>query len=149
MVEEIKDNEEDPLYKEMSTQTTEKEVDLPDDGGRKTLSEKTEEAPTLTDMQTALRLLFPEDLGDYVTNRLMVGRIDPAAFLPLLHLLVKGEIAEADPTQKISVEKMMARHYILLSKGLDGKGIIDILELAGAQAEKEEMEKLGKSLGMG
>ena len=140
--------ESEALYKEMAVKEDELEIVLDDEKeGVKSLSQKIEETPNLSDMQTASLKLFPDDLGDLVANKVMIGRIAPDAFLPLLHMMTKADIAKADPSKPINVEQCLLSNYILLSVGLDGKGRIDELELAGAARDEEESDKLSKLLG--
>lgn len=139
----------DTLYEEMATKTPEREVELleeEDEAKRKSLSEKLEEGTDLTDMQSAIANLFPGDLGGKVYNTLMIARVSPDVFMPLLKLLVNEKIKKSDPHKTISVASTLAEVYTLLSIGLDGKGRIDHIELAGASKESEEIEKLGKGL---
>lgn len=141
----------DDIYEEMSTKESERDIILDDEddkGGVKTLTQRAEETPNLSDMQTASLKLFPEELGNAVANKVMIGRIAPDAFLPLLHMMTKADIARADPQKEINVEEYLLSNYILLSVGLDGKGRIDELELAGAARDEEESDKLGKALGL-
>jgi len=142
----------DKMYNRLATIAPEKEVELPDEGEEKdeakhkSLAEKLEEGTDLTDMQAAIANLFPGGLGGRIYNALMIARIAPNVFMPLLKLLVNEEIKKSDPHKTISVASTLAKVYTLLSIGLDGKGRIDHIELAGASKETEELEKLGKGL---
>lgn len=139
-------------YDELATIEAEKEVELSEeemesDGTKpKSLAEKFDEKPDLSDLQSAIHNLFPSTLGDDVINKLMIARIAPDVFIPLLRLLVVEEIQKSDPGKSINVASTVAKMYTLLSIGLDGKGRIDHIELAGASKETEELEKLGKGL---
>lgn len=146
-----KEEQTDTLYEELATEAPEREIELLDEEegdktGRKSLAEKLEETTDLTDLQSAIKNLFPAGLGDEVVNKVMVARIAPDVFIPLLKMLVNEEIAKSDPKKSISVAATVAKMYTLLSIGLDGKGRIDHIELAGASKETEELEKLGKGL---
>lgn len=138
------------IYDEKSTLEDERVVEDREEesDGKKprTLDEKSEEPSDLTDMQTAIKQLFPSDLGDEIVNKVMVARIAPDVFIPLLKMLVNEEIAKTDPSKKISVASTVAKIYTLLSIGLDGKGRIDHIELTGASKEVEDLEKLSKGL---
>lgn len=140
------------LYNELATEAPEREIELLDEekegdkAKRKSLAEKMEEGTDLTDMQSAVRDLFPSGLGDDVANAVMVGRVAPDVFISALRLMTVQDIMESDPDKSINVVKTMMKNYVLLSIGLDGKGRIDLIELAGASKETEELEKLGKGL---
>jgi len=140
----------DKMFEELSIKAPERKVELEEDGeGKveyKTLAEKMEETSDLSDMQIAIANLFPGDLGGKIYNALMIARVAPDVFMPLLKLLVNEEIKKSDPHQNINVASIVAKVYTLLSIGLDGKGRIDHIELAGASKETEELEKLGKGL---
>ena len=126
-------------YKEMAVEEPELDVDPDDDGGGGgTLSQRIDDSANLSDFQNANLKLYPEDLGDAISNKVMVARIDPGAFQALLYLMTKSDIARADPRFPIVVEDFILKNYILLTIGLDGKGRIHILELAGAAKEAEE-----------
>jgi len=141
----------DTLYEELATEAPEREVGVLDEesGGetkRKSLAEKLEETSELTDMQSAVASLFPGELGNDVANKTMIGRIAPDVFISALKLMTIQDLTESDPDKPINVVRTMMKNYVLLSIGLDGKGRIDLIELAGANKETEELEKLGKGL---
>jgi len=141
----------DKIYEEKATLVPAREVEVIDEegedvAGHKSLAERLEETSDLSDMQIAIANLFPGDLGGKIYNALMIARVAPDVFMPLLKLLVNEEIKKSEPTQNINVASIVAKIYILLSIGLDGKGRIDHIELAGASKETEELEKLGKGL---
>ena len=97
-------------------------------------------------MQSAYLMLIPE--GEWsklvkLYKLLIVSRIAPDVFMSLLRILVKGIVKRSNPHRPIDVGEMVAMVYAVLSKGLDGKGIIDILEIAGAAREESELAKLG------
>lgn len=137
-------------FDELAIEAPERVVEPLEEGEDKTtaksMAEKGEETPDLSDMQSAIAKLFPEGLGDDIANKVMIARIAPDVFIPLLRLMVVEEIMKSDPKKPISVVSTMAKIYTLLSIGLDGKGRIDHIELAGASKETEELEKLGKGL---
>lgn len=110
-------------------------------GNVQSLTDKIDQLSDLTDMQAYLYKLFPENLGSPSANAIMISRISPDVFLPLLRLMVENEIMNADPTEPINVIDVVQRNYTLLSVGLDGKGRIDIAELAGAARETKMMQE--------
>ncbi len=137
------------IYEEKATLEKEREtgeIDETDDKNPKTLDEKSEETSDLTDMQSAIKKLFPSGLGGEIYNALMIARVAPDVFIPLLRLIVVSEVMKSPADTPISVVDIMAKIYTLLSIGLDGKGRIDHIELAGASKDTEELEGLGKRL---
>lgn len=136
----------DDLYDEMAEISAEKEVVLPDDSGgnHKTMSERIQESPNLSDMQTADRRLFP-DMGRPHLNRLLVSRVFPDVYNPLFRILTKDAIKAdmAKPLDKQqSVGEILADCNTAMSIPIDGEGRIDELGLAGvAHDEKMETEK--------
>ncbi len=135
------------LYGEMATEEPMLGVDDEGGGKGKGVTEAEDDASIHSDLKVAVDKLFPPGLGNNITNALMVARVSPDAFVPLMRMMVKQEIARTDPMEEINVPVLMAKYYILLSIPLDGKGRIDILEMAGATKDEEELKKLGKSLG--
>lgn len=137
------------IYAEKVTLEEVREVEeIEEPGGRtpKTLGEKSDEISELTDMQTAIKQLFPGGLGSDIYNALMIARIAPDVFIPLLRLIVVSEVMRSPADKPINVVDIMSKIYTLLSIGLDGKGRIDHIELAGASKDTEELEGLGKRL---
>ncbi len=142
------EEEKQAIYEDLVQEQPVRQVEVPSDKreeekGSTTISEAMEMSTDLTDLQEALRRLFPEKLGP---NSVMVGRIAPEVFLPMLHLVSVNEIMKSDPTQAIDVNKTYTNNYVGLSIGLDGKGRIDTAELLGAAREEKRAEKM---LGVG
>lgn len=104
-------------------------------------------SPNLTDFQTLIKHLRP-DFGHPVYNAMMSGRVSPDVFKRLLRLLVNSEIKHSPPGKRINVEMCTAKIYTLLSIGLDGKGIIDLLEGYGGTKSDAELDKISKGLGL-
>ena len=109
-------------------------------GGGGSLADRIASRADMSDMQTVFAELFPERLGTPVTNKLMVGRIEPSALLSLNNLLATNEVMMCNPEQDVNVAESIVRNYVLLTIGLDGRGRIDAEELAGA-AREEKMIK--------
>lgn len=133
---------------DLAVEEEELDVGIPADDvkGVGTLKEKLALSPNLSDMQAAMVRLFPEDFwgeASRLYELLMVGRISPDVFEILLRILVKEAYKSADPTKPFSVGKTLASVYTILSIGLDGKGRIDALELAGAAREESELKAFG------
>lgn len=138
----------DKGYGDMSQEEPERELELSDEelAQVSSLSKRTELSPNLSDMQTAMLKLFPEDLmpkARKLLDLLMVGRIAPDVFMSLMRILVKQAVRRSDPRKPLFVGEMVALIYGVLSIGVDGKGRIDALELAGAAREEQELAKLG------
>ncbi len=141
----------DQTYSSLAKEEKEREVELAkgegEDGDKsRSLSEKLDEIGDLTDMQSAVKQLFPGELGGKIYNALMIARIAPDVFIPMLRLIVVEIIMQSAPNKPISVVEVMTVIYTLASIGLDGKGRIDQIELAGASKDTEELEALGKGL---
>ncbi len=139
-------------YDELKTTEPERKVDLPETDGHKSLDEAEGEVSTLTDVQASLRRLFPQfesKIINKVAQAAMVARIAPDVFLDMIYLTVTSIVEEldADGKEDIDVQGIINLTYAAFSIGLDGKGRIDALELAGSSRESEELEKLSKGLG--
>lgn len=141
------------LYEELSTEKPERQVELPEDGdkprGPKTLSEKEEETPNLSDFQSTLKSLFPEfddDGMNSIAQAAMVARIAPDVFSDLIYLVTMSILEKQDPRKNVDVISTLTKVYAMMSIGLDGKGRIDQIELHGASKEEKELEKLGREL---
>jgi hypothetical protein len=135
-------------YEGMAVEEPERELELSEDelAGVSSLSKRTELAPNLSDMQTAMIKLFPEDIwpkAKKLYDLVQVGRISPDVFMSLLRIMVKEAVRRSDPKKPLHIGEMVAMVYSVLSIGLDGKGRIDALELAGAAREEQELSKLG------
>lgn len=104
-------------------------------------------SPNLTDFQTLIKHLRP-DFGHPTINAMLSGRISPDVFKRLLRLLVNSEIKHSPPGKRINVELITAKYYTALSIGLDGKGIIDLLEGYGGTKSDAELDKISKGLGL-
>ena len=154
-MENLTDEQRLEAYNKLATEAPPREVELPKSSaetvskgsdGHNTLSEGLGSSEDLTDMQAALAKLFPTMLD---SNSVMVGRIDPSLLLSMLHLKSVGEIMRSDPTKPIDVDSIWLKNYVLLSIGLDGRGRIDIAEIAGAAREEKRADKLLGGLGRG
>ena len=133
------------LYEKLATEASERKVEK--EGEPETLEEKEEGTEGLSDLQVTLRKLFPE-LGDKIHNALMMARIAPDMFIPILRILVNSAIKKMDRDQPLDVAEKASLFYVLASIGLDGKGRIDTIELAGSVKEAEELAELAKGFGV-
>lgn len=139
------------IYHKLTTKEPELPVDVPDDETHKPLDQAEAESPNQTDLQATLKRLFPHFKHKYidsVAQAAMVARIAPDIFLDMHYLTVTSVVEEMEcDGEEIDVQSVINLVYAALSIGLDGKGRIDALELAGSQRETEELEKLSKGLG--
>jgi hypothetical protein len=141
-------------YAQMSSFAPTKDIDMPvpvqkpveideeEDNESKPLSfsEALDNTSDLTDMQYAAAKLFPSHLGSKVANSVMIARVSPEVFLPMLRLMAVDEIMQSDPARPINVNSVYVKNYALLSIGLDGKGRIDMAELVGASRDQHMLE---------
>lgn len=141
----LEDNADD-MFSQLATEEPESalEIDVPH---TKTLEEQEAENPHLSDLQAVIRMRFP-DYGNVVENGLMMARISPDVFKALLRLKVNAEIKKQDPSKPVDVTAIALKSYTQMTIGLDGKGGIDLIELAGVANDKEIAE-LSKNLGLG
>ena len=132
------------LYDKLAEENPAREVLGGEVKEEKTLAEKEDNYEDLSDLQTSLAKLFPGALGNTITNKLMVARVDPAVFMDLLYLMVESDVFTTSEDIPIDVAQMVLKNYTLLTIGLDGKGRIDQIELAGASKSDEELSGMGK-----
>lgn len=119
----------------------------PDSDGRQaqTLGESIDRMEDLTDLQYAMAKLFPSTVE---ANSVMIARIDPNVYIPMLHIMSVNEIMQANPDEDINVDMIWMKNNILLSIGLDGMGRIDTAELLGAAREEKRAEKMLRAGGI-
>lgn len=136
------------MYDKLAEKNPERKVVGEEKGEKeeKTLAEKEENYDDMSDLQTSLAKLFPGTLGNEITNKLMVARISPDVFMDLLYLMTESDVFNTPSGEIIDVARFVIKNYTLGSIGLDGKGRIDQIELAGASKADEE---LGGGLGKG
>lgn len=104
-----------------------------------------------TDLQTAMKLLLPHYKNkriDDILQPAMVSRIFPDNFMDKHFLITAFLIEEFDTKgEDVDVLSIISQVQDGLSVGYEGRGRIDLLEIAGV-AHEEEMEKLSKELGL-
>lgn len=132
-------------YDDVAQVAPPRDVEIPPDPteNAQSLSGRLTNLSDLSDMQTYLLKLFPQEIANdasSIDNLVMVGRISPEVFLPAMHLMVDEEIMTSDPEKPIFVNNIIMKKYCVLSIGDLGKGRIDIEELAGAVREEKKME---------
>lgn len=103
----------------------------------RSLSDSMDSMEDLTDLQFAIRKLFPENLGNKVQNAVMVARVTPEAELPLLSIMVTDDVMSQDPKKPLNTDLMLIKNYALVSIGRDGMGRIDLGALVGAAREEK------------
>jgi hypothetical protein len=143
-------------------------LDIP---GVQGLEEAISSGSDLTDMQWTGEKLFPSKWGGkYSKNNRMIGRLDPAVFLPVIHLNAVNRIMRTplfqsdshgnmvrDPKtgkgipNMVDVNEIYMEEYTIASIELDGFGRGEALELAGAAREEKRMDRQfgGLAPGMG
>ena len=141
---EKEEKEQRDIYDDMVTEAPEREVDVEDDDHR-SMEEREDEAPNLSDLQTTIRKLFPA-LGNNIDQAIMVARVAPDMFIPLMRILVNAAIKRMNPYKPLNVAETASLYYVLTSIGLDGKGRIDTIELAGSAKEADDLASLMKGM---
>lgn len=141
-----------PEYEDLVTEEAELEVSVEEANGMaKGVTESEEEAEMKSDFQAAVRRLFPkykdEELND-VLQSAMVARTFPEnlkdkAYAITLSIL---EAQEGDPD--MDVVGTISKVQDAVGIGYEGRGRIDVIEMAGA-AKEEELEKISSQLGLG
>ena len=133
-----------PIYEDMVTEEEARDVEMPEieanDGHVPTLTEQIQQGSDLSETKVAMQHLFPANLGNNITNKIMVGRIAPEQYMPMQMVIVTDKFMAADPSGNFSVADAVLEANILLGIGLDGKGRVDEIELVGAQNARDDME---------
>jgi hypothetical protein len=137
----------DDLFNRLSNEEPEDEIEVPNAPHAKTLEEQEAENTHLSDLQSVIKMRFP-DWGNHYDNAIQMSRISPDVFKPYLRLCINGEIRKQNPYKPVDVTNIAKKYYAALTIGLDGKGGIDLIELAGVANDKEIAE-LSKNLGLG
>jgi hypothetical protein len=135
------------LAEEQPIRDTEESVDASYDNDDRPLEYYERNTPNLTDLQFLIKTLSP-DFKDEVFNCLLVGRLSPDTFRPLFRLLVNNEIRRHRGKQ-IDVIKTATKIYTILTIALDGKHVIDILEIYGSKSSNDELDNISKNMGLG
>jgi len=137
----------DDMFSQLATESPENELEVTNVAHTKTLEEEEAENKHLSDLQAVILKRFP-DYGNLVENGLMMARISPDVFKALLRLKINAEIRRSNPNKPVDVTGIALKSYTQMTIGLDGKGGIDLIELAGVANDKEIAE-LSKNLGLG
>jgi len=133
----------DSVYDKLSSFTPEQEIDTFEDEGEltehKTLTAVMAESPNLTDVQSALRQLFPKSENSWLDN-VQMSRVFPDVYNPLARIFVKDLIQNSNGD--LSVAEAIAGVNTSMSIGIDGEGRIDVIAIMGKAADNEiEKEK--------
>jgi hypothetical protein len=153
MADEQKQIPEDDLYNGLASIEPERDIALVDESNpsgdnHKTMKERIEESPNLSDMQTADRRLFP-DMRRAHLNRAQVGRTFPDVYNPLYRINVKDAI-KTDmtklPEEQQTIGEILTDVNTALSISIDGEGRIDELGLAGVAHDEKLATEAGKGL---
>lgn len=144
-------NDDLDIYNQLAEIAPERTVNIgeePSESGHKSMKEKLEENPNLTDMQTADRRMFP-DMGRTHLNRLLVSRVFPDVYNPLFRIIVKDAI-KADFRKPLkerqSVGEIITDCNTAMSIPIDGEGRIDELGLAGVAHDEKLASEANKPL---
>ncbi len=130
----------------------EREIEIPEEEEHhRSLLEVEEETPGATDLQVTLKRLYPKfenEIINMVAVAVMVGRVSPDTFLPRIRMTWMS-IMKTVFARRLNADPMMVLNLVTTAFeiGLDGKGRIDAIELAGAAKESEDLERMSKSLG--
>lgn len=146
-------NDDLALYNELAEITPERVINVAEEpaenGNHKSMKERLEESPNLSDMQTADRRMFP-DMGRKHLNRLLVSRVFPDVYNPLYRIIVKDAI-KSDMSKPLeeqqTVGEILTDCNTAMSIPIDGEGRIDELGLAGV-AHDEKMMTDSKKVGL-
>ena len=139
-----------PVYEDLVIEEPEVEVALEEIPINRTVSETEEETPQSTDLQAAMRALLPKFANKRMNELLqptLVSRIFPDNFIDLNFLLSMTLIEEHEPDADVDVVGIISTVQAGTSIGYEGRGRVDVLEIAGV-AHEEEMEELTKKLGL-
>lgn len=135
------------LFSKMSEITPLRDVELEDedldkgDGEHETLEERIDSGRKLTDFQT-LSLILNPDFGYKHLNLLAKGRTFPDSFSPL-DIIMENDLIK----RGVPVPEAIAIVYTVLTKSIDGEGIIDNI-VAYTKGHATEIEENNKGAGL-
>lgn len=119
-------------YEEVAHVAPPRDVVVPQTGQPQSLEDAMAAGGDLSDMQVAVKRLFP---SKWSPENIMIGRIAPEVFLAFMQMRVINRVMMADPKVMIDVTEIISEEYVNSGIGLDGRGRIDAAELAGAARE--------------
>ena len=143
------DDEPQDLYGSLAGIVPPRDIDLPERedefggypvGG--SLRKRMNESPKMTDMQSALKTLFPgvviaEQIIEWITN-IQVSRVFPDTYVPYRNMIAKHLIQTNDEMSLVEAFSIADR---VLSIAIDGEGRIDVLALIGKTGEAQADDK--------
>jgi hypothetical protein len=139
-----------PTYQDLVTEEPLRNTDIDGVKTPKSLGEEEEDTVSRSDLKEAMHKLLPRFRDKRIDDLLqsaMVSRIFPDNYIDKHFLITASLIEEQEPDDDIDVLGIISMVQDGLSIGYEGRGRIDILEIAGV-AHEEEMEKLSKELGL-
>jgi hypothetical protein len=142
------------LYEQLSREEPLRESDESIDNGSygddddRTLDDYERSNPNLTDLQALFKLLSP-DFKNRIFNLFIGSRLSPEVFKAYLKLAINNEIKRKNPYKRLDVVGTSMELYTVMTKALDGKYLIELLEAYGARASNDEMDSLIKNAGLG
>lgn len=154
---EKQENKTPDLFERMADTKFERDVLMPEDDeepsedGHRSYSDAEAESPTDSDLKTTLKRMFPKFADPYineVAQAVMIARITPDTILDRIYLTVIA-IIEKQEVDSVDVDVMMTINLVTTAFeiGLDAKGRIDAIELAGSAKEAEELAGLSRTMG--
>lgn len=139
-----------PEYDDLMTETAERQVDIGDLPSGKTLTESEDETDPKSDFQIALKELrpvCPDEKLRIVLESARVSRIYPDNLLDKMFPIVMARFEDDEGGEDIDFIQTLMLVQDAMLVGLEGKGIIDVMEMLGATKEAE-LEKLTQGLGL-
>ena len=147
------------IYQAMALSAPSREVEVEEDDSP-SLSDAENRYRNESDIKYTIRRLFPNRENE-VYNLAMIARISPDMFQSIHRLLVNAAIKRIPYKiilnrngkrrmirEAINVPEIASEIYFILTVGLEGKGRIDLIELAGSAREAEELDNLSKQMGL-
>lgn len=130
-------------YEEVAHVVPPRDVVVPPTGQPQSLEDAMAAGGDLSDMQVAVKRLFP---SKWSPENIMIGRIAPEVFLAFMQMRVINRVMMADPKVMIDVTEIISEEYVNSGIGLDGRGRIDAAELAGA-AREDKLRRMNAGSG--
>jgi hypothetical protein len=151
--EELDDLEDEkvPNYEDLVTLEPEREVTVDNyTPPSKTIDEEEESSDRLTDKQAVMKLLYPkyhDDELDELARSAVTSRIFSDNFIDKMNMIALTRIEKHIYDKDYDLIFDLNKIQDFLSRGYEGRGIADLLELAGAETS-EELDKISQSLGL-
>jgi hypothetical protein len=144
--------EKPPTYEELVQEEPERKINIENiEVSKGSVGEDEEDdLVSASDFKAALGAITPKFASKRMNDILqpiMMSRVFPDNYLDLNYVLTTMMIEELEGQNDIDFLQILTGNQVATSKAYEGKHIIDIAELYGA-ARDEEMDKLGKELGL-